>query len=452
MKLFVRLIVVVGLFVAYPVYAESLDLSTAYQKAVTYDAQLRIAKADNLVSKEEVDKAISQFRPTVRLSASRGRNETKSVNPTTNAYTGEKGYVHGDQFYNSKTYGVSVQQSLLNVSNFAEYKQAKAVAAKSEAIFLKEEKGLIMRLSEAYCNALYSEDNLDFSRVHIKATLDQLQQTKRRFEKGFGTITEVSEAQAAYDMALAEGVDILNGLEINRRELEHFTGVYPDKLSKLDPEKIVLERPDPADVESWVKLAQSDNYDVAAARHEIQITKKEVDKQRASRYPVINLVAGRNYSDSDNNYIIGSSYDTYSIGLQMSVPIYTGGYVSAAVRQAKAKRLKAQEQLSWRERGVESDIRKYFNGVISSISQIHAYDQAVKSSEIALKGTQKGFLAGLRTNTEVLDAEQKLISNRRNLAKSRYQYILNRLQLKDGVGTLSASDVEEINGWLTVVK
>ena len=122
--------------------------------------------------------------------------------------------------------------------------------------------------------------------------------------------------------------------------------------------------------------------------------------------------------------------------------------MSAAVRQATAKRLKAQEQLSWQERGVESNVRKYFNGVISSISQISAYQQAVKSGEVALKGTKKGFEVGLRTNMEVLDADQKLLSNRRNLAKSRYQYILSRLQLKDSAGTLAASDVDEVNGWL----
>ena len=122
--------------------------------------------------------------------------------------------------------------------------------------------------------------------------------------------------------------------------------------------------------------------------------------------------------------------------------------MSAAVRQATARRLKAQEQLSWQERGVESNVRKYFNGVISSISQITAYQQAVKSGEVALKGTKKGFEVGLRTNMEVLDADQKLLSNRRNLAKSRYQYILSRLQLKDSAGTLGAGDVDEVNGWM----
>jgi protease secretion system outer membrane protein len=445
MKLLLHSMVVSVLLVSMPLYAEPVDLSLIYQKAVEYDAQVRGAKADNLVSKEEVGRAMAQFRPKVSVSISRGRSETKYVDTLGK-------YPSSDTFYNSKNYGISVQQPLFNLSSLAEYKQAKAVAAKSEAVLQNEEANLIVRITEAYCNALYSEDNYEYSQIHIKATQEQLQQTKRRFEKGFGTITEVSEAQAGYDMALADGLDILNNLEFSRRELEHFTGVYPSELSKLVPEKLVLSRPIPENVETWVDLARSDNHEVAAARQEIQIAKREVQKQGANRYPTLNLVGGRSYTLSDNNYSIGANYDSYSIALQMSLPIYTGGYISASVRQANAKRIKAQEQFSWQQRGAESNVRKYFNGVISSIAQIHAYEQAVKSGEIALKGTKKGFEAGLRTNMDVLDAEQKLLSSRRNLAKSRYQYIMNHLQLKDSAGTLSPGDVDEVNAWLSMVK
>ena len=447
MKLLVRLMVVAVLFAAVPVYGVPFDLRSAYQKAFEYDAQVRAAKADNLVSKEEIGKALAGFRPRVNVNGARGRNETKSITPY---YYGT--FQHTDQFYNSINYGVTVQQPLLNFSSLAEYKQAKAVAAKSESVLQNEESNLIVRITEAYCNALYSEDNLEFSQAHIKASQEQLQQMKRRYEKGFGTITEVSEAQAAYDMAIADGVETVNALEFSRRELEHFTGIYPEELCKLVPEKMHLARPFPEKVESWVELARSDNHEVSAARHEVQIAKRELQKQGAVRYPTVTLVGSRNYSESDNNYTIGSTYDTYSISLQMSVPIYTGGYVSASVRQAQAKRLKAQEQLSWQERGVESNVRKYYNGVISGIGQIQAYEQAVKSGEIALKGTRKGFEAGLRTNIEVLDADEKLLSSRRNLAKSRYQYILNSLQLKDSAGTLSPGDIDEVNDWLTGTK
>ena len=441
MKLLIQVIVLAAMFFALPLYGNPVDLSTAYQDAKEYDARLGAAKADNLIYKEEIGKARAQLRPSVRMNAARGRNAMQ--------YTDLKGRT-SSSFYNTVNYGVSVHQSLLNLSNFAAYKQAKAMVAKSDIDLQKEDVALIVRITEAYCNALYAEDNLDFSQALIKAAQEQLQQAKRRFEKGFATITEINEAQANYDMALADGLEIVNSVEFTRRELEHLTGSYPDELCKLVPEKIVLAQPEPNSVQSWIDLALASNQDVLSGLQEIQIAKREVQKQNFSRYPTLDLVGGRNYSESENNYSIGSIYDTYSITLQMSMPIYSGGYVSASKRQAHAKWLKAQEQLSMQERTVQSDVRKYFNGIITGIAQIHAYEQAVKSNEIALTGTKKGFEAGLRSNVDVLDAQQKLFASRRNLAKSRYQYILNRLMLKQASGTLSATDVEEVNGWLAV--
>jgi protease secretion system outer membrane protein len=443
MKLFTCVIVVAAMFAALPLYGDQVDLLTACQKAREYDARLAAAKADNLIYKEEVGKARSQLRPSVRMSAARGRNATQ--------YTSLAGATTSS-YYNSINYGVSVRQPLLNLSNFLGYKQAKNVAEKSDVDLQKENISLMVRVTEAYCNALYAEDNLDFSHALVESTKEQLQQARRRFEKGFGTITEISEAQAGYDMALADGLEIVNSVEFTRREIEHLTGQYPDQLCKIVPEKLVLAQPVPDSVQSWINLALAHNYDVVGGRQETQIAKKEIQKQRFSRYPTVDLVGGRNYSESENNYSIGSIYDTYSISLQMSMPIYTGGYVSASVRQANAKWIKAQEQLNAQERGVQSDVRKYYNGTISAIAQIHAYEQAVKSHEIALTGTKKGFEAGLRSNVDVLDAQQKLFSSRRNLAKSRYQYILNRLMLKQASGTLSAGDVEEVNGWLVARK
>lgn len=447
MKLLVRLLVVTGFLVSLPLYGGTEDISSAYKRALEYDARLGMAQADNLAFREEMGKSRSQFRPSVRWSAARGRNATQ--------FTGKP--VSGNpnvrsDFYNTVTYGVSVRQSLFNASNIAEYKQSKAVAAKSDAELKREEDGLIVRLTEAYCNALYAEDNLEFSRAQLVATEEQLKQAKRRFEKGFGTITAINEAQASYDMAVAEDLDIVNSVEFSRRELEDITGVYPDTLSRLVPEKLRPVMPDPESVESWIELGRSVNPAVIAARQEVQIARREIEKQRATRLPTIDLVGGRNYSESENNYSIGSIYDTYSLSVQVSVPMYTGGYVSASVRQARARWVKAGEQLSWQERGVESDVRKYYNSVVSSIAQIHAYEQAVKSYEIALTGTKKGFDAGFRSNVEVLDAQQKLFSSQRNLAKARYQYILNRLMLKQSAGVLAAADVEEVNSLLSEIK
>jgi len=439
MKLLFSIIIIVVLFTATNVYAASVDLTTVYLKAVEYDARIRSAKADNQMYKEEIGKAKSQLLPNVRMSAARGRSATQFS---------RYGRTSPADFYNTVNLGVSVRQSLFNLSNIAGYKQAKLVAAKSDADFQKEQASLMVRVTESYCNALFAEDNLDFSNALIIAAQEQLKQAKRRLQKGFGTITEVEEAQAGYDNAYADRVEIINSVEYSRRELEDLTGIYPEKLSKLVPQKLRLARPDPDRVESWIESSVVGNSGLVAARQEVEIAMREIQKQRAAGYPTIDLVGGRNYSESENNYSIGSIYDTYSISIQFSVPTYTGGYVSSSIRQAQAKRLKAGEQLSWQERGVESEVRKYYNGVVSNISLIKAYEQAVRSREIALTGTKKGYAAGLRSNVDVLDAQQKLFAARRNLAKSRYQYILNRLMLKQTAGSLSEADIEEVNSCL----
>ncbi len=446
MKLLISVIVAAVMFTALPLYGDPLDLSTAWQDAREYDARLGAAQADNQIYREEVDKARAQMRPTIRVSAARGRSETMS---TTQGYNnkGKLVPVNKDQFYSTANYGVSIRQPLLNMANYTAYKQAKLVAAKSDIDLQKEDAALIVRTTEVYCNALYAEDNLEFSQTLIKSAQEQLQQAKRRFEKGFGTITECNEAQANYDIVLASGLEIVNGVEFSRRELENLTGHYPDSLCKLLPDKLVLSQPEPATLQFWINMALTNNHGVIGGYQEIQIAKKEIDKQQFSRYPTVDLVGGRNYSNSETTSSIGSIYDTYSIGLQLSMPIYNGGYVSASVRQARAKWFKAQEQLLLQERGVQSDVRKYYNSIVTGIAQIHAYEQAVKSREIALIGTKKGFEAGLRSNVDVLDAQQKLFASRKDLAKSRYQYILNRIMLKQTAGSLSATDVEEVNGW-----
>uniref|UniRef100_Q3ASL2 Type I secretion outer membrane protein, TolC n=1 Tax=Chlorobium chlorochromatii (strain CaD3) TaxID=340177 RepID=Q3ASL2_CHLCH len=422
---------------AFPLHAETLDLATAYRKAMEYDARLRAAKADNAIYREEVGKARSQLRPNIRGNASRGRSTTQRGN--------KYGFYPADS-YNTVNYGVTFRQTIFNFSSTAAYDQAKLVAMKSDTDFRKEEEMVMVRIAEAYCNVLFAEDNLAFNNSFKTAAKEQLQQAKKRFAKGVGTLIEVEEAQASYDQADAQGIDMQNNLEFSRRELEHLTGIYPSELRAVDAAKLPLFAQQES-FEVWLERARTANASVESARHEILIAKKEAAKQRGAQYPSLELVAGRNYSESENNYSIGAIYNTYSVSMQLSWPIYTGGYGSSSIRQADAKKIKAEEQYSLQVRQMESDVRKYYNSVAGSIALVKAYQQAVNSREVALKGMKRGFQAGLRSNVEVLDAEQKLFASRRDLAKSRYQYILNLLMLKQAAGVLQPQDVDEVNGW-----
>lgn len=422
--------------------AEPFSLLTAYQKALEYDALLKAAQADNAAQQEEVDKARAYFRPSVQASAKKGRNATESTTP------GFFEPVTEERFYNTHNYSISVRQPIFNAVNLARYSQAKAVAAKSDAEFKSEQSQMIIRTAEAYFNLLYAEENVMFTQARVEAVQEQLEQSKKRYRTGFGTITEVNEAKAERDMASAEQIEAQNALVQSRREMQSITGIYPDALGKLDPQKMVLDIPGLKDVEQWVVLAKENNQAIEAARQEVRVAAKEVDKNRYSRIPTLELLAARTWTESDYNFTIGSKYDTYSIAAQLTVPIYTGGYTSASVRQAIAKRLAARERLDGQERETLSTVRFYFDRLTASIAQIKAYEQAARSSEIALTGTRKGYGAGFRTNVDVLDAQETVYLSKRNLAKARYQFILNRMLLKQTAGMLNESEVYEVNGWL----
>jgi protease secretion system outer membrane protein len=428
--------------------SQPLSLRDAYSFAIHYDTQFRSAEADREISKEEVSKAGAAFLPTVRGSLSRGRNRTQSQTPATNIF-GQSYISSRDQYYNTISNGLTLKQPLFNLGNFASLKQAKTILAKSDLMLEHEHSNLIVRISEAYFNVLYSEDNLLFSRAQTKAAFEQLQQAKKRYGGGFGTVTEINEAQASYDMSIADEVSAINSLEAGRRELERITGVYSDNLQHLAPNQLLLVEPEPRNVEAWVGLARQGNPRLDASRKEIEVAGKEVDKYRVSRYPQVELWLGRNYSLSETNYSIGSAYDTWSISVQASVPIYTGGYTSASIRQAQARKTKAYDEMEQQERSIVSDIRKYYYAQLNGVAQVKAYAQAVKSHEIALEGTKKGFLAGFRTNADVLEAQKKLLESRRNLAKSRYQYLMSSLMLKYSAGTLSIADLEAVDGCLS---
>lgn len=190
------------------------------------------------------------------------------------------------------------------------------------------------------------------------------------------------------------------------------------------------------------------NADIVAAQNEYLAVKQEVEKNSAGHYPTLDLVAARTHTESDNNFTIGQQYDTDSIGLQLNVPLYTGGYVSSSVRQAVARVEQASEKLSEKQRAVSADVRKYYNEITNGIARIEAQSQSVASYETALVGTQKGYESGLRSNVDVLTAQEKLYSAKRDLARERYKLIYSRIQLKQMAGMLTEADIAEVNGWL----
>ncbi len=418
--------------------AQSLSLLDAYHKAQVYDAALRGARAENNAQKEEVNKAFAAFLPQARISANESRASTDGVTP-------------GGQFsrsYGSYNYSYSVRQSIYNKASFAEYNQSKALVERSNAMLESAQFNMTSRVVAAYLDLLLAADNVRYSELQKASVEMQLAQAERRLKTGQGTVTEVSEAQANLETVRAQALEWTNNLEYTKRALENITGVYAENYFSLNANKLSLSMPQPFSVDEWITIAMEKNADIRASQNDYLAINEEVEKNKSGHYPTLDLVASKTRTQSDNNFTIGSKFETDSIGLQLNVPIYLGGYVSAAVRQAVSKSEQAREKLSETQRQVTADIRQYFNEIVNGIARVEAHELSVKSNEVALIGTQKGYESGIRTNVEVLNAQEKLFSAKRELAKERYRLIYNRINLKQVAGLLTESDISAIDNML----
>ena len=426
--------------------AESLTLADAYQKALQYDATIAASRAENTAEKQGIDKAKAAFLPQARLSLYKGRASTDSETPGSSGSS-----ISAHRAYDSQNYSLSVRQSIFNKASFAEYGQAKAGVARSDALLDKENVALMTRVSGAYLDALLSIENTQYSQAQKISVQSQLDQANKRLKSGVGTVTEVNEAQANLDDVVAKALEWSNSLEYAKQALHNLTGVYPEHLLTLDAGKLSLSMPLPDNIDAWVALALEKNPEILAAQQDVQMVTQEIEKNNAGHFPTLDLVASRANTQSDNNYTIGSNYQTDSIGLQLNVPIYSGGYVNASVRQAAAKLNQSKEKLVQQEILITADVRKYFNVIQNGIAKIRAFQQSVKSNEIAVIGTQKGYEVGIRSNVEVLSAQEKLFAAKRDLARERYQLIFNKIQLKQSAGVLTDADIQETSVILNLV-
>lgn len=419
------------------------DLLTAYQRALSSDADYGAAVAANEAGREEEAKGRAGLLPTISLSGIRTNNDTTQTSRT---IYGERSQ---DYSYTAKNYSLNLRQPLFRLYNWAAYRQGQAKARYSDAVFAAAKQDLAIRVASAYFDVLLAHDSVDLAQAQKTAITEQLNQAKKLFKAGEGTLTDIDEAQARFDMAAAQELEALNNLEIARRALESILGKESGDLSVLAAEKLELENPTPADMSQWVEWARHGNPEVQAQQYNLEAAMQEVTKARADHFPTVDLIASRIKSDSDTNTSINSQYDTQALGVQVSIPLFAGGYASANVRQGEANRRRAEQQLEAAIRKATLDARKEFLNVTNSVAQVKAYQQAVLSNESALHSTRKGFEVGLRTNVDILDAQQQLYTAKRDLAKSRYTYILSWIKLKAAVGALAEEDIVHVNGWLT---
>jgi TolC family type I secretion outer membrane protein len=437
---------VLGIGLALAGAANAFDLMDAYRLALTNDANFQASRASADAAREALPQARAGLLPQISISASRSRNNTEQTSQS--VLTGQD--VSREYDYMAKSAVLSLRQPLFRMGNVAQYYQAEAQVASAEATLEKDTQQLAVRVAGAYFDALVARDKLESIRAQKEAYAGQLALAERALAAGFGTRTDIDEARARLDMANAQEIDAQRNLDVAERTLASILNqrVPAATLSRIDAQRLQLAGPQPATIDAWLAQAEELNPELNAIRANIEVAQREVDKGRAAHLPTLDLVASRSDSDSESNNTIGTRYQTSSIGVQLNIPLYAGGQVNSAIRQAQANLEKTRQQYEGGRRQLEVMVAKEYGGVEQGVARVKALEQALRSAEQALLSTRKGVQAGTRNSVDVLNALQQLASVRLDLAQARADYAMGRLRLKAAAGTLAETDVVEVNAWL----
>lgn len=423
-------------------FAQATDLMEAFRDAQAYDAQYASARATRDAGLEKLPQGRAGLLPTLGLTANRTRNDLESTSRTTGVTT--------DVDYKSNAWSLTLTQPLFRWQNWAGYKQGELAVVSAEAQFVQASQDLILRITQAYFDVLLAQETLATAKSQKVATAEQLESAKRNFEVGTATITDTHEAQARYDLIVAQEIAAENDLAVRRQVLRTLTGKDIDNLKGLKT-KLEIGRPQPDDIGQWVTSAESGNIAIQLAQTAFEIAQREVDKQRAGHYPTLDLVAthgkaGTGFSTSGGGS--GSDSKTSTLGLQLAVPIFAGGATASRDREAVALQEKARSDLDNARRQAALAARQAYWGVSAGLAQVRALEAGVASSQLAVESNKLGYEVGVRINIDVLNAQSQLFDTRQKLAKARLDTLLAQLRLKSAAGNLSQDDLAAINALL----
>jgi len=434
------------------------SLIDVYNRALMNDPAIREAEATYLSQAEVKPQARASLLPNLQLQARRANNHQDSPGGSDlggGITVGSRTITDTDQ----QSWQVGLTQTIFNWSQYATLRSAEKRVARAETDFEAAKQSLMIRVSQRYFDVLGAEDNLASAAAQRESISRQLEQANRRFEVGLIAITDVKQSQAAYDNSVAVEIDAQRQLASSHEFLREIIGELVMDLAAPTDDAPLLS-PDPPNPEQWVQTAMQQNLTLVSSRLAEQVALEDIDVQRGSRLPTLSLTAG--YSDARNDSDIevfdplaGNSLRTTSTqpegknwSLDLRFPIYTGGLNKSRIQQSVYNHRVATETLERISRQTERQTRDAYLAVISNVSRVRALRQAVESNRTALQATEAGFEVGTQTTVDVLQSQQLLRSAETNYSQSRYQYILGVLLLKQAAGTLSASDIQEVDGWL----
>lgn len=437
-----KLYLLLSLFSLTPLTVQANSLLDVYELALQNDAQLKADKAKLEAGLQNKTISRAGLLPQINASYQISNSDTETTDNFTNST------LKNDT--DTKGWDISLNQPLFNMASWYTYKQGVKLSEQAEATFGADQQSLIVRVAEAYFNVLRSIETLEANVAEEKALAKQLEQTKQRFEVGLTAVTEVHEAQAAFDSARAATLEARGNMGISYEALEVLTGKPEDKVAPLSA-KFPVVNPNPANRADWVEFSLKNNYSLKASKLQADASLQNAKALKAGHLPTVGARLGYSDSDTDgtmDNQPMDTTRDGSSMSITLNVPIFNGGSTSGRSRQAYAQYTQAQELYNSTQRNVIQNTRGLHLSVETDVAAVQARKQAIVSNQSALEATQSGYEVGTRNLVEVLLAQRNLYQARRNYSNALYDYVIDTIRLREVAGMLTPADVQEIDKWL----
>ena len=421
---------------------QALGLLDAYDLALRNDPTFQAAIQEREAGEENRIIGRAGLLPNLSWSYNNSRNASEVTQSTA------LGNVTSDRDYRSYASTLTLQQPLLDYEAYARYRQGAAQALFADERFRGKSQELAVRVLSAYSQALLAQERIELSRAQKRAYAERLQLNERLLKGGEGTRTDLLETQARLSLAQAEEIESLDTQDAALRELEAIVG-EPLQIEELAPltRQFAIPPLEPNRFETWRDMAMANNPELKSQHHALDVAEYEVERKRAGHMPKVSLYASSRQTSSDSESSYNQKYDTNSVGIQVSLPLFAGGSVSASTRQAANQLSQAQYELDAQTARTLIELRKQFNLNTSGAAKVRAYEMAVSSATALVTATKKSVTGGERVNLDVLDAEQQLFTARRDLADARHAYLLARIQLKYFAGLLNEQDLRALAGY-----
>jgi outer membrane protein len=454
------------LLLGFAASAQPKDLVGVFEDALKNDPVIRQADANRLAAREGRPQAIAALLPQLNGTAGITRDHQSGFQDSINAITNPAN-PNGPPLLivipepdvidtTTKTWGLNLKQNVFSWSNWMTLKAASAQVAEAEATYQAAQQQLILRVATAYFNVLTAEDTLEADQAALEAISRQLDQATTRFDVGLIAITDVEDAKAARDTAAATVIADKRALATSEDQLQEITGEKYDRLAKPGIDMPLLN-PEPADESRWVDISLEQNPTLISSRLAADIARDNVRVAVGGHLPSLDILAGRSYTyNTSDETVEGLTFNGVDnkindrqITLQLTVPLFAGGYTQSKVRQAQYLWIAAKEGVVQSSRATERQARDAYLGVISGIAHVQALRQALESNHTALKATEAGYEVGTRTSVDLLNARRNLVQAQTNFAVARYDYIVSVLTLRLAAGTLDRPELTSVNTWLT---